>query len=81
VALASGRSIRIVTAAVFLATKLKAFRCQGHGDFFFSHDREAPHGRGRRPGISARRVQTQASQQRLPDLLETLRSIAALAEP
>jgi hypothetical protein len=42
VVLASGRSIRIVTAAVFLATKLEAFRCRGHGNFFFSHDREAP---------------------------------------
>jgi predicted nucleotidyltransferase len=38
--LPSGRSIRIVTAPVFLATKLEAFRGRGQGDFLFSHDLE-----------------------------------------
>jgi hypothetical protein len=38
--LPSGRSIRIVTAPVFLATKLEAFRGRGKGDFLFSHDLE-----------------------------------------
>jgi hypothetical protein len=38
--LPSGRSVRIVTAPVFLATKLEAFRGRGQGDFLFSHDLE-----------------------------------------
>ena len=38
VALPSGRPIRLITAPVFLATKLEAFDGRGHGDFLFSHD-------------------------------------------
>jgi len=38
--LPSGWAIRIVTAPVFLATKLEAFRGRGQGDFLFSHDLE-----------------------------------------
>jgi hypothetical protein len=36
--LPSGRSIRIVTAPVVLATKLEAFRGRGRGDYLISHD-------------------------------------------
>ncbi len=38
--LPSGRSIRVVTAPVFLATKLQAFHGRGKGDYLFSHDLE-----------------------------------------
>ena len=38
--LPSGRSIRLVSAPVFLATKLEAFDGRGKGDFLFSHDLE-----------------------------------------
>lgn len=38
--LPSGRSIRVVTAPVFLATKLEAFHGRGKGDYLFSHDLE-----------------------------------------
>ena len=38
--LPSGCAIRIVTAPVFLATKLEAFRGRGQGNFLFSHDLE-----------------------------------------
>jgi hypothetical protein len=112
--LPSGRSIRIVTAPVFLATKLEAFRGRGQGDFLFSHDLEdlmaVVDGRASlleecrlsppelRQDLAAQFLELlktsaflealpaflppdQASQQRLPDLLETLRAIAALAEP
>jgi len=112
--LPSGRSIRIVTATVFLATKLEAFRGRGQGDFLFSHDLEdlmtVVDGRASlleecrlsppelQNGLAAQFRELlassdfiealpaflppdQASQQRLPDLLETLRAIAALAEP
>ncbi len=51
--LPSGRSIRIVTAPVFLATKLEAFRGRGQGNFLFSHDP------GRRPCLAAGGMQTQ----------------------
>jgi len=37
-ALPSGRVIRLITAPVFLATKLEAFDGRGRGDFLFSHD-------------------------------------------
>lgn len=37
-ALPSGTMIRLVTAPVFLATKLEAFADRGHGDYLFSHD-------------------------------------------
>lgn len=36
--LPSGRTIRLITAPVFLATKLEAFDGRGQGDFLFSHD-------------------------------------------
>ena len=38
VALPSGHPIRLITAPVFLATKLEAFAGRGRGDFLFSHD-------------------------------------------
>jgi hypothetical protein len=38
VALPSGRPIRLITAPVFIATKLEAFDGRGRGDFLFSHD-------------------------------------------
>jgi hypothetical protein len=38
--LPSGCSIRIVTAPMFMATKLEAFRGLGQGNFLFSHDLE-----------------------------------------
>lgn len=38
--LPSGVSIRLVTAPVFLATKLEAFDGRGKGEFLFSHDQE-----------------------------------------
>lgn len=38
VTLSSGRRIRLITAPVFLATKLEAFHGRGRGDFLFSHD-------------------------------------------
>lgn len=37
-ALPSGRTIRLIAAPVFLATKLEAFAGRGQGDFLFSHD-------------------------------------------
>ena len=112
--LPNGRTIRIVTAPVFLATKLEAFRGRGQGNFLFSHDLEdlmaVVDGRASlleecrlsplelRNDLAAQFLELlktsaflealpaflppdQASQQRLPDLLETLRAITALAEP
>lgn len=38
VTLPSGQSIRLISAPVFLATKLEAFAGRGHGDYLFSHD-------------------------------------------
>jgi len=111
--LPSGRSIRILTAPVFLATKLEAFRGRGQGNFLFSHDLEdliaVVDGRASlleecrlsppelrndlatqfhdllntsafNEALPAFLPPDQASQQRLPDLLETLRAITALAE-
>ena len=40
VKLPSGCAIRIVTAPVFLATRLEAFRGRDQGNFLFSHDLE-----------------------------------------
>lgn len=37
-ALPSGRLIRLISAPVFVATKLEAFDGRGQGDFLFSHD-------------------------------------------
>ena len=103
-----------MTAPVFLATKLEAFRGRGQGDFLFSHDLEdlmaVVDGRAAlleecrlsppelRNDLAAQFHELlntsaflealpgflspdQASQQRLPDLLEILRAITALAEP
>jgi predicted nucleotidyltransferase len=39
-ALPSGRSIRLISAPLFVATKLEAFKDRGHGDFLASHDLE-----------------------------------------
>ena len=39
-ALPSGTSIRLITAPVFIATKLEAFGDRGDGDFLASHDLE-----------------------------------------
>jgi hypothetical protein len=112
--LPSGCAIRIVTAPVFLATKLEAFHGRGQGNFLFSHDLEdlmaVVDGRASlleecrlsppelRNDLAAQFLEMlhtsaflealpaflppdQASQQRLPDLLETLRAITALGEP
>ena len=38
--LAAGRSIRLVTAPLFIATKLEAFRDRGREDYVASHDLE-----------------------------------------
>ena len=38
--LPSGTSIRLISALVFMATKLEAFADHGHGDFLASHDLE-----------------------------------------
>jgi hypothetical protein len=38
VSLPSGRPIRLITAPLFLATKLEAFDGRGAGDYLFSHD-------------------------------------------
>lgn len=38
--LPSGRSIRLINAPVFVATKLEAFIGRGNGDFLSSHDLE-----------------------------------------
>ncbi len=40
VALPSGRSIRMIPAPVFVATKLEAFDGRGKGEYLFSHDLE-----------------------------------------
>jgi predicted nucleotidyltransferase len=40
VALPSGRQIRLITAPLFLATKLEAFATRGRGDLLSSHDFE-----------------------------------------
>jgi hypothetical protein len=112
--LPSGRSIRMITAPLFLATKLEAFHGRGQGAFLFSHDLEdlmaVVDGREslleecrRSPpelrnalaanfkgllatpafieALPAFLAADQASQQRLPDLRQTLAAIAALAEP
>jgi len=103
-----------MTAPVFLAAKLEAFRSCGQGIFLFSHDLEylmaVVDGRASlrqkcKPSpLQLRNEQAyqflklvntyafletlpgflspdQASQQRLPDLLERLKAITALAEP
>jgi hypothetical protein len=36
----AGHDVRVVTAALFIATKLEAFRGRGRGDVFASHDLE-----------------------------------------
>ncbi|KKR11494.1 MAG: hypothetical protein UT41_C0009G0004 [Candidatus Wolfebacteria bacterium GW2011_GWC2_39_22] len=36
----SGRTIRLISAPVFVATKLEAFAGRGQGDFMLSHDLE-----------------------------------------
>ena len=112
-ALPSGRSIRMVTAPVFLATKLEAFYGRGQGAFLFSHDLEDLMAvvDGRESLLEECRLSPpelrnalaahlkvllatpafieavpaflpgdQASQQRLPELLLMLSSIAALAD-
>jgi hypothetical protein len=38
--LPSGRSIRLISAAAFLATKFEAFQTRGKSDLVFSHDFE-----------------------------------------
>ena len=38
--LPSGRTIRLIAAPVFIATKLEAFKCRGNGDYLVSHDLE-----------------------------------------
>ena len=38
--LPGGRSIKLVAAPVFVATKLEAFKGRGNGDFLVSHDLE-----------------------------------------
>lgn len=111
--LPSGRSIRIVTAPIFIATKLEAFRGRGNGNYLFSHDLEdlmaVIDGRSsllEECRLSPLELQIdlaaqfqdllntsaflealpaflspdQASQQRLPHLLETLQAITALAK-
>jgi hypothetical protein len=40
VVLSEGLTIRLITAPVFLATKIEAFKGRGHGDFLASHDLE-----------------------------------------
>ena len=40
VALPSGLSIRLISAPVFVATKLEAFKGRGDGDYLLSHDLE-----------------------------------------
>ena len=40
VSLPSGRSIKLITAPLFIATKLEAFKGRGNGDFLASHDLE-----------------------------------------
>jgi hypothetical protein len=112
--LPSGRSIRLVSAPVFLATKLEAFHGHGQGNHLFSHDLEDLMAvlDGRESLLEECRqsppeLQTylseqiaallktpafiealpaflpgdQASQQRLPDLEEKLRSIVCLTSP
>ena len=111
--LPSGRSIRMVTAPVFLATKLEAYYGRGQGAFLFSHDLEDLIAvvDGRESLLEECRLSPpelrnalaahlkvllatpafieavpaflpgdQASQQRLPELLLMLSSIAALAD-
>lgn len=39
-ALPSGRSIKLIAAPAFVATKLEAFKGRGNGDFLVSHDLE-----------------------------------------
>jgi hypothetical protein len=38
--LPSGKSINLISAPIFVATKLEAFRGRGRGDFLLSHDIE-----------------------------------------
>lgn len=40
ITLPSGRSIKLIAAPVFVATKLEAFKGRGNGDFLVSHDLE-----------------------------------------
>ena len=77
---------QVVTAPVVLATKLEAFRGRGRGDDLISHDlaaqfRELLNTSAFLEALPAFLPPDQASQQRLPDLLEILRAITALAEP
>lgn len=113
VALPSGRLIRLITAPVFLATKLEAFAGRGNGDYLFSHDLgdllAVIDGRPTLPEecrFSTAELRTYlgkrfgalladpafvealpghlpgdtASQERLPDLLDTLRRLAGLSD-
>lgn len=50
----TGRAVRIVTPALFIATKLEAFHGRGNDDVFASHDIEDRH-RSRRPTHDRRR--------------------------
>lgn len=108
-ALPSGRGIRVITAPVFVATKLEAFASRGRGDYLFSHDlgdvvavidgRDEFRGEVALADVELRRYLARtlsgmleqpafldalpghlpadaASQERLPDLLSTLRLLA-----
>lgn len=98
--LPSGRSIQMIAAPLFLATKLEAFHGRGQGASLFRHDLEqcrlSPPVLWKEPaapfnGLLATSTSIEsppaslpadeASQQRLPDLRQTLAAITALAEP
>jgi len=95
--LPSGRSIRIVTAPVFLATKLEDLMAvvDGRAALLEEYRLSPPELRNDLAAQFHELLNTsaflealpaflppdQASQQRLPDLLEILRAITALAEP
>jgi hypothetical protein len=111
--LPNGRAIQLVTAPIFLATKLEAFRGRGRGDYLFSHDLEdlmavvdgraslveecqlsPPELRNALASQFAALLATPAfvealpgflpgdpaSQQRLPGVVQTLRSIVDMGE-
>ena len=75
-----------MTAPVVLATKLEACRGRGRGDDLISHYlaaqfRELLNTSAFLEALPAFLPPDQARQQRLPDVLEILRAITALAEP
>lgn len=79
VSLPSGTSIHVVTSPYFLATKLAAFDGRGDNDYVLSHDIEDVVAIiDGRPEVVDEVRASDASQSRLPVVLERIKAIADL---